>query len=305
MKKYLIGIGMITTFVVCILTITYNKRSQVLDREYQGQTTEVGQNDSMENAEQKNEVKDDILEDTQNDQMLNPVENSEEDVAERNKEKYGDIVQVIFEQNQEDISAFFEYYPDLWQRWIAFSTFDFTRDGQMEIICSYAYVETSTSIYYNFVYDMQGNKLFEFVSEGLIDLNIYKAEDDLHYYIYSYLLIGASHTVKIYQEVKKTESWDVEIKYVEWDTRDGKLINENSQDGYYIYSDFSQEEKDLFMKKNYDEGMNKLFWNKESCGTAEQVRQYSEIYKSLPAADPVEEFAYILSLEDGVIWEAR
>ncbi len=52
------------------------------------------------------------LEDTQIDHMTNPVENPEEDVAERNKEKYGDIVQVIFEQNQDDISAFFEYYPN-------------------------------------------------------------------------------------------------------------------------------------------------------------------------------------------------
>ncbi len=71
MKKYLVGIGIITTFMVCLLTITYSKGPQVFDRdyqeqtaevidkEYQGQTTEVDQNDSRENAEQENEVKDD------------------------------------------------------------------------------------------------------------------------------------------------------------------------------------------------------------------------------------------------------
>lgn len=228
-------------------------------------------------------------------------ENPEEDVTERNKEKYGDIVQVIYEQNQEDISAFFEYYPDTWQRWIAFSTFDFTRDGQMEIMCSYVYVQTSSCLSYNFVYDMQGNKLFEFVSGNPWYLSIYKEEDDLHYYIYCDLWFGANTAVDIYEEVSKTESWDVEIKYVEWDTRDGKGINENQQQGYHIYSDFSQEEKDLFMKKNYWEGMLQVFKNKEPCGTAEQVGQYSEIYKSLPE-DTVEQFASILSLEDGVIW---
>ncbi len=301
MKKYLIGIGIIITFMVSLLAITYHKRSQVFDREYQEQTTEVGQNDSMENAEQETEVKDNMLEDTQNDQMLNLTETPEEDVAERNKEKYGDIVQVIFEQNQEDISSFFEYYPDLWQRWIEFSAFDFTRDGQMEIMCSYVYVETSSTLHYNFVYDMQGNKLFEFVSGG--PWYLYKAEDDLHYYIYCDLWFGANTAVDIYEEVSKTESWDVEIKYVEWDTRDGKGINENQQQGYNIYSDFSQEEKDLFMKKNYWEGMLQVFWNKEPYGTAEQVRQYSEIYKSLPE-DTVERFAYIDKLENGVIWEA-
>ena len=305
MKKYLIGIGIIATLMVCLLTITYSKGPQIFDREYQEQTTEVDQNDSEEYTEQETEVKDNTLEDTQNDQMLNPTETSEENVTERNKEQYEDIVQVIYEQNQEDISAFFEYYPDTWQRWIAFSTFDFTQDGQMELMCSYVYVETSSCLSYNFVYDMQGNKLFEFVSGNPWYLSIYQEENELHYYIYSDLWFGANCAVDIYEEVSKTESWDVEIKYVEWDTRDGKGIAENKQQGYNIYSDFSQEEKDLFMKKNYDEGMNKLFWNKEPCGTAEQVRQYSEIYKSLPAADPVEKFAYILSLEDGVIWEAR
>lgn len=300
MKKYLIGIGIIAIFMVCLLAITCYKRSQVFDRKYQEQTAEVKQNDSKENEEQETEVKDNILEDTQNDQMLNPTETSEEDMAERNKEKYGDIVQKIYEQNQEDISAFFEYYPDTWQRWIEFSTFDFTRDGQMEIMCSYVYVQTSSTLHYNFVYDIQGNKLFEFVSGG--PWYLYKAEDDLHYYIYCDLWFGANTAVDIYEEVSKTESWDVEIKYVEWDTRDGKGIAENQQQGYHIYSDFSQKEKDLFMKKNYLEGMLQVFKTKEPCGTAEQVRQYSEIYKSLPE-DMVEQFASILYLEDGVIWK--
>ena len=224
--------------------------------------------------------------------------------AERNKEKYGDIVQVIYEQNREDISDFFEYYPDAWQRWIEFSTFDFTRDGQMEIICSYVYVQTSTTLHYNYVYDTQGNKLFEFVSATLSDISIHQEDDDLRYYLRSHFWFGANCAVDIYEEVSKTESWDVEIKYVEWDTRDGKGIDENQQQGYNIYSDLSQEEKDLFMKKNYWEGMLQVFKNKEPSGTAEQVRQYSEIYKSL-SENTFEEIAYILYLEDGVIWEVR
>lgn len=100
------------------------------------------------------------------------------------------------------------------------------------------------------------------------------------------------------KETKKNKGISLEIKYVEWDTRDGKGLAENKQQGYNIYSDFSQEEKDLFMKKNYREGMLQVFKSKEPCGTAEQVRAYSEIYKSLPE-DMVEQFAYIDKLEKG------
>lgn len=48
--------------------------------------------------------------------------------------------------------------------------------------------------------------------------------------------------------------------------------------------------------------MLQVFKNKETHGTAEQVRQYSEIYESLQA-DTVEQFAYIYTLENGIIWE--
>ena len=74
-----------------------------------------------------------------------------------------DDICAIIERNSNEIAMFFDKYP-ISSRWIEISGYDFTKDGNMEIILSYVYVETSTTISYNNVFDDCGNLLFRFVT---------------------------------------------------------------------------------------------------------------------------------------------
>ena len=79
-----------------------------------------------------------------------------------------DDICAIIERNSNEIAMFFDKYP-ISSRWIEISGYDFTKDGNMEIILSYVYVETSTTISYNNVFDDCGNLLFRFVTSDIRD----------------------------------------------------------------------------------------------------------------------------------------
>ena len=113
---------------------------------------------------------------------------------------YSKIVKKILEKRSEEEIAFLDKYPTA-LRWIRLSSFDFNGDGVGEIILSDEYVETSSIISYNQVYDVGGKLLFRFVAGEILDTEIFMDEVGSQYYIQSSLHIAAGHDVTFYEKI--------------------------------------------------------------------------------------------------------
>ena len=187
-----------------------------------------------------------------------------------------DDICAIIEKNSNEIAMFLDKYP-IALRWIEISGYDFTKDGNMEIILSYVYVETSTTISYNNVFDDCGNLLFRFVTSDIRDAEIFVDETVNKYYIQTRLHIAANHDVTLYQEISYNENWNMELMFVEWDCRPGQERIEDKQEGYSIYESFTQVEKEDILQTGYENMLN-IFQMKEVNGTVEQLQKYVQCY---------------------------
>ena len=187
-----------------------------------------------------------------------------------------DDICAIIERNSNEIAMFFDNYP-ISSRWIEISGYDFTKDGNMEIILSYVYVETSTTISYNNVFDDCGNLLFRFVTSDIRDAEIFVDETVNKYYIQTRLHIAANHDVTLYQEISYNKNWNMEIMFAEWDCRHGQERIEDKKEGYSIYESFTQVEKEDILKTGYENMLN-IFQMKEANGTVGQLEKYVQGY---------------------------
>lgn len=187
-----------------------------------------------------------------------------------------DDICAIIERNSNEIAMFFDKYP-ISSRWIEISGYDFTKDGNMEIILSYVYVETSTTISYNNVFDDCGNLLFRFVTSDIRDAEIFVDETVNKYYIQTRLHIAANHDVTLYQEISYNKNWNMEIMFTEWDCRPGQERIEDKKEGYSIYESFTQVEKEDILKTGYENMLN-IFQMKEANGTVGQLEKYVQGY---------------------------
>lgn len=187
-----------------------------------------------------------------------------------------DDICAIIERNSNEIAMFFDNYP-ISSRWIEISGYDFTKDGNMEIILSYVYVETSTTISYNNVFDDCGNLLFRFVTSDIRDAEIFVDETVNKYNIQTRLHISANHDVTLYQEISYNKNWNMEIMFAEWDCRPGQERIEDKKEGYSIYESFTQVEKEDILKTGYENMLN-IFQMKEANGTVEQLQKYVQCY---------------------------
>lgn len=187
-----------------------------------------------------------------------------------------DDICAIIERNSNEIAMFFDNYP-ISSRWIEISGYDFTKDGNMEIILSYVYVETSTTISYNNVFDDCGNLLFRFVTSDIRDAEIFVDETVNKYNIQTRLHISANHDVTLYQEISYNKNWNMEIMFAEWDCRHGQERIEDKKEGYSIYESFTQVEKEDILQTGYENMLN-IFQMKEANGTVEQLQKYVQCY---------------------------
>ena len=187
-----------------------------------------------------------------------------------------DDICAIIERNSNEIAMFFDNYP-ISSRWIEISGYDFTKDGNMEIILSYVYVETSTTISYNNVFDDCGNLLFRFVTSDIRDAEIFVDETVNKYNIQTRLHISANHDVTLYQEISYNKNWNMEIMFTEWDCRPGQERIEDKKEGYSIYESFTQVEKEDILKTGYENMLN-IFQMKEANGTVGQLEKYVQGY---------------------------
>ena len=187
-----------------------------------------------------------------------------------------DDICAIIERNSNEIAMFFDNYP-ISSRWIEISGYDFTKDGNMEIILSYVYIETSTTISYNNVFDDCGNLLFRFVTSDIRDAEIFVDETVNKYNIQTRLHISANHDVTLYQEISYNKNWNMEIMFAEWDCRHGQERIEDKKEGYSIYESFTQVEKEDILQTGYENMLN-IFQMKEANGTVGQLEKYVQGY---------------------------
>ncbi len=170
------------------------------------------------------------------------VEESETSMmSEEEKDDYRIAAKQIIEDNKELI---IEHLTNIQagteQKSWSVSCWDHNEDGQAEIILTKTTeVLMSGVIYYDYVYDIEGRKLFEYLSLAAIE--IYEDKDNGKYYFHAYSNYGTRSFVDIYGEIGKENGYKSKIMFVEWETRDGAAQMRN-EEGYYIFKDFSEEE---------------------------------------------------------------
>lgn len=169
------------------------------------------------------------------------VEESETSMmSEEEKDDYSIAAKQIIEDNKELI---IEHLTNIQagteQKSWSVSCRDYHKDGQAEIILTKTTVAINGVIYYHYVYDVEGKKLFEYLSLEAIE--IYEDKDNGKYYFHAYSNYGTRSFVDIYGEIGKENRFTSKIMFVEWETRDGASQMRN-EEGYYIFKDFSEEE---------------------------------------------------------------
>lgn len=217
----------------------------------------------------------------------------------REEESYKQAVAFIVQENQEMISDFLENHPaDI--KFFDVLFFDFTGDGQKEIILSRTFVQTLTTLDYNYVYDISGEKVFEFITVG--GFEIYEDTENKMLYLCSAGNYGTRSFIQMYGEINQGNMMEYQLEFVEWDTRDGRAQNADEPEGYYIFEDFSQEEQ-LLMGESY-ESLLRVFESKEDTDNREELENYKEIFSTMES-QKLEWGGAVLGEEGRIVWEVE
>ena len=186
-----------------------------------------------------------IIEDKLSKKVENFAGNSVEIVSEEKTDtiaqSYEDSAKIIVEENRQMIVEFLREFPkEASYKWFDIFYFDFNRDEIAEIILSKSYAEASGIISYNYVYNLVGDKQFEFLSLGIPE--IYNDEEEDIFYLHNKMYITGRNIIGIYWEISGEEISEAELMFVEWDTRTGKEQVDKVQEGYYIFTGLTNEE---------------------------------------------------------------
>ena len=215
-----------------------------------------------------------------------------------------DLLSEILSENEEELQAFLMEDWD-WpyvQWWVEILGFDFTGDGEKEIIVSKCYVYISQTISYNYVYDRDGNKLLEFVGGHLTGTHIISGWDgngtfllcDGNYY-------AAHMSANIFMEIR----WENgvlkdEVKLIEYDSRDSWKVMEGKE-GYYILKNLTREEEE---KLWYGiDGLADLTQSKEYVWEDEDMEKYKQLFSTEDLTEFSLKGSIVYHKQDGVfVW---
>ena len=228
-------------------------------------------------------------------------------MSEEEKKDYRIAAKQLIEDNKELI---IEHLTNIQagteQKSWSVSCMDHNEDGQAEIILTKTTVAMSGIIYYNYVYDVEGRKLFEYLS--LETTEIYEDKDNGKYYFHVCSNYGTRSFVDIYGEIGKEDGYKSKIMFVEWETRDGAAQMRN-EEGYYIFKDFSEEEARK-MGEGYWGGMKEvldIYRDQEAevkQTTPEELEAYKAKFTGLESAEyPKRSSLFlILSTDEGIVF---
>lgn len=137
----------------------------------------------------------------------------------------------ILDTNKKELSDFLKNNPKE-MKWIEISMFDFTQDGELEIIISQIYVERGmmSPVSKNMVFNSSGEKMIEFIGGYYfndIDLcktsegkEIFLIQDNIHY--------GAGNDINMYIEIYMMhDKWMHGMKYLNWDVQNEIFVYDN------------------------------------------------------------------------------
>ena len=161
------------------------------------------------------------------------------------------LIKEILSKHEEEFETFLmEAWEDPHiQWWVGVSGYDFTGDGEEEIIVSKCDVLVSMTVAYNYVYDREGNKLLEFVGD-LSNTKIINGWDgEGTFLLYDNSTHVADRSAGVYTEIRwENGVLDEQVKLIEYDTRDGASQNAGKKEGYYIIKDITKEEEEKLLE---------------------------------------------------------
>lgn len=211
------------------------------------------------------------------------TESSWEIVSEEETEsitkRYEDSVKIIVEENRQMIVEFLKEFPkEAPYKWFEIFCFDFNRDETAEIILSKSYAEASGIISYNYVYNLAGDKQFEFLSLGMPE--IYNDEEKNVFYIHNKIYITGRNIIGVYWEVSGLEIPEAKLMFMEWDTRTGKEQADKAEEGYYVFTELTNEEIVVMSNGLYE--MTELLEGKKEENIGNVLEAYREQMLNCP-----------------------
>lgn len=228
---------------------------------------------------------------TMDDKLLKEVEdligNSRKIVSEEKTDtiaqNYDDVAKIIIEENRQMIVEFLKEFPkEAPYKWFEIFYFDFNRDEISEIILSKSYAEASGIISYNYVYNLAGDKQFEFLSLGIPE--IYNDEEKNIFYIHNKVYITGRNIIGVYWEISGLEIPKAEMMFMEWDTRTGKEQADKVEEGYYIFTELTNEE--ILAMSNGLHEMTGLLEKKEKESISNILEAYCQQMLNYPQEEP-------------------
>ena len=249
----------------------------VISREEYGQNEEQAESIADE-PEEKTVVKMDSI--------------SQLDIDERTSQEMK-LIKKILSQNEEEFEAFL---MEDWEwphvlRWIEISGFDFTKDGEDEIIISKYDVNQNAPITYNYVYDREGTQLLEFIGGNLSYTKIINEWDGIgRFLLHDYNRYGADFYANIYTVIRcEGGVLEEEVKLVEYDTRNS-AERMAGKEGYYIFKDLTKEEEKKLWDGAY--GLGELKKTKDYVWEDKDLEEYKKLFDSAETTN----FTYIDSI---------
>ena len=222
----------------------------------------------------------------------------------RTQEETNLLKEILSEHKEEFESFLMEDWEDPHiQWWVGVYGYDFTGDGEEEIIVSKCDVLVSMNVAYNYVYDREGHKLLEFVGDPTNTKIISGWNGDGTFLLY----ITGTHVAHIGAGIYTEIRWEngeltEQVKLIEYDTRDGASQNAGKKEGYYIIKDITKEEEARIL-----EGTKGIYGLTETKGFVREDKDLDE-YKQLFDTAGIDEFSYmgyILYWEsDGFVWRS-
>ena len=199
-------------------------------------------------------------------------------------------INLIIEENQEMIKDFLmnfsaeleavtNYGVQSGQIWVRISLFDFNNDGKNEIMLSKEYVAITKSgaISYNYVYDWEGNELFEFLGGSVLGMTICADRERMEFFFCSNIYWAGQNNTSLYTKVVKHENWEKEVNIGVWDTR--KAGQMNPEDSYCIFRVSAEAEQGIFAA-SYGE-MTQIARAEEWRVSEEAFEEYLQSYEEL------------------------
>lgn len=188
-----------------------------------------------------------------NDKRGNEAENADKiNLSEKNNVNYENVIewiQAVVKKNQDMIVDFLKNNPEE-MKWVDISLFDFTKDGKGEVVLSKEYLAglagSTGVVSYNYVYDQEGNEIFEFLSAWIASMEIYTESKGDPFYLYSKMQWGSHNDMALHNKIAKNEEWEEELRIVEWDMRNEIEVENAIEENYYILDILMEDKQELW-----------------------------------------------------------